>query len=186
MPRRFGQTTPLTSMRVHGTAARIQFPEKDISNQPLDPQQSFVDYSSIGAIVHGYNARVWVHFSIPAPKPLEPNSLLIVSRVFVFYETIERYPEIQSVQVRDGKRSLLSKSNLHLSGKLTEKIVPANSWEPDQIVLYSLGVSLEVQFPIATSKEGAAEDPITFTGAGADYSVFVPTVDSRIVPRFIG
>jgi len=172
MPQFFYQPTALTSMRVHGTAAQVEFPDTDLSGNPIDKTLNTVVYRGWGTVVEGYWDLVWVHFSIPTPKLVETDKALAVFKVFILFETTTAV-EVRQFDLWDGPDRFLALDDLHLSGDFKE-VSSSNSWDIDHVVSHSLGISVGVVFPSEIDSRRPERHPITFTGAGANFYTLAP------------
>src|SRR5262249_2170321 len=94
-----GITIPLASMRVHGTSASVEFPDVGADGNPAFHGIDEALRRGWGTIVQAYRSLVWVHFSIPSPVPLEPGKALLVTKVYILFDSQE--PVIRHVHLWD-------------------------------------------------------------------------------------
>jgi hypothetical protein len=185
-----GQSVPLASMRVHGTAAQVQFDPTDDQGLSIDPKNNQVRLDGSGTTVIGNRSNASIHFSIPAPMTLETNKILIVSKAFFYFATPGPSVLLNKIELWDGKQTILSKdftaggSRMGLSGALdlSDKVGDANSFDKlYHIVRFSLGISIYVKFGVyLDTSEAVFGLPISFYGAGADFYSFTPLTEAHL------
>lgn len=150
--------TPKATICVHGNIVQPEYPEKIEE----------VSRKGWGTTFWGKeDTSNWFHIPVVQPILVEGERRKLV-RVFVYFHNTSRSP-ITAVHVYDGPRLIKAFDNLKLSGDHGRAMDRSNTFliDPPADVNFGLGISVNVQFPVATEQKPPRW--ILFTTAGAEF-----------------
>jgi hypothetical protein len=147
---------PIITIRSHGSAA-----------QPWDYEFSEAHWPSVADDGFHLDGRgYWTRFSIPLPFAQEEGSVLLLTKVFILFNTLVD-ANLREVQVNDGALQIATFPDLAVSGDFSAVVRGENSWNITPPVAIRYGLAITMAFRIGQVPDGT-NGKVVICGAGAE------------------